>query len=309
MNLFKKHKTFKELLPDFLAEKETQVVWRSSIAYQSHSRAFLSWLKRNNYDNLPMRKLTSEIVAEFFKYLVRVKKLDKSTCEKYFLNLRVIFKYAQKWGEVDRLPFDLVVFPQKKADGGAEVIRPDDLVKLLTTIKEKDTQLYLACMMEYYCFIRPGNELLHLKIGDIDLDRGIITINEDHAKNHKKQIVTMPNQLIEICKEYGIDKADKTLYVFGKKKRFSTRTICSNNLPGRFNEIRDRLGMSKGYKLYSFKHTGASALHLSGISMRELMDQLRHTKLDATQHYLKKHSGLINERIRDNFPDPLKNTI
>ena len=40
------------------------------------------------------------------------------------------------------------------------------------------------------------------------------------------------------------------------------------------------------------------------IPMRELMDQLRHTKLDATQHYLKKHCGIINTRIRNNFPDP-----
>lgn len=305
MNLFKKHKTFRELLPGFLAEKETQVMVRSGMAYRSHSRAFLTWLTRNNYDNTPMRKLTSEIISDFFKYLVRVKKLDKSTCEKYFLNLRVIFKYAQKWGEVDKIPFDLVVMPNKKPDSGAEVIHPEDLSVLLSEIKKGDPQLYLACMMEYYCFIRPGRELLYLKIGDIDLDRGIITILQEHAKNHKRQIVTMPNQLIEICKEYGIDKADRSLYVFGKHRRFGTRNICSNNLPCRFDKFRDSLGMSKGYKLYSFKHTGATALHQSGISMRELMDQLRHTKLEATQHYLKAHSGIINERIKNNFPSPI----
>jgi len=73
----------------------------------------------------------------------------------------------------------------------------------------------------------------------------------------------------------------------------------------RFNNIRNALNLSTSYKFYSFKHTGASNLHMSGISMRELMDQLRHTKLDATQHYLKKHCGIVNNRIRDNFPDPL----
>lgn len=60
-----------------------------------------------------------------------------------------------------------------------------------------------------------------------------------------------------------------------------------------------------GYKFYSFKHTGATNLHMSGISMRELMDQLRHTKLDATQHYLKKYCGIVNERIKNCFPSPI----
>lgn len=305
MSLFKKHKTFEKILPDFLLEKESQLMLKSSTAYYSHSGIFLSWLKRNNYNHLPIRKISSEIISEFFAYLARVRKLDKATCEKYFQNLRVIFKYAMKWGEIDRLPFDLAVLPHKKLDKGAEVIRPDDLPVLLNAIKEKDPQLYLGCMIEYYCFIRPGNELRLMKIGDIDLIRGMITVAQEHAKNQKRQVVTMPTQLIELCKEYGIDKADKNLFVFGKSRRFSTRSICSNNLTYRFNVIRNKLGMSKGYKFYSFKHTGATALHMSGISMRELMDQLRHTKLDATQHYLKKHGGIVNDRIRDNFPSPM----
>ena len=52
-----------------------------------------------------------------------------------------------------------------------------------------------------------------------------------------------------------------------------------------------------------------TTVHKSGIPMRELMDQLRHTRLAATEHYLKKHCGIINERIRFNFPDPLKDAI
>ena len=58
-------------------------------------------------------------------------------------------------------------------------------------------------------------------------------------------------------------------------------------------------------KTKSKKTTGATNLHMSGISMRELMDQLRHTQLHSTQHYLKKHCGIVNNRIRDNFPSPI----
>lgn len=116
----------------------------------------------------------------------------------------------------------------------------------------------------------------------------------------------MPVQLIELCREYGIDGADKELYVFGKHKRIEDRPLSVNMFAWRFNKFRDELHLTKRYKLYSFKHTGATALHNSNmVSLRGLMDQLGHSRLEATQHYVKKHAGFINHSIRDSFPSPI----
>lgn len=305
MNLFKKHKTFESILQDFLAEKEMSVSHRTMYGYRTHTKDFLVWLKENNYSELSINKITNEIVSKFFLYIGTVKKLDKTTCEKYFLNIRGLFKYAQKREMLDKVPFDLVVLPQKKESRSADVIRPEHIAQLLDLIKKEDKQLYLFCMIEYYCFIRPGRELRQMKVGDIDLDNGVITVIQDHAKNHKRQLVTIPKQLIDICREYGIDKADKDLYIFGLKGKMARKPISVNNMSTRFDVFRDRLSLPKTYKLYSWKHTGATKLHISGISMRELMDQLRHTRLTATEHYLRLRSGTINERIRDKFPSPI----
>jgi hypothetical protein len=35
------------------------------------------------------------------------------------------------------------------------------------------------------------------------------------------------------------------------------------------------------------------------------MDQLRHTRLEATQHYVKQHAGIVDTRIRNEFPSPI----
>ena len=220
------------------------------------------------------------------------------------MNLRQLWEYSRKRGEVDAIPFDNVAFPRKKKDQGADIIQKDDLKILLPYIKEHDPQLYLACIIQYYCFIRPGRELRLLKISDIALKEGYIIIRQENAKNKLRQIVTMPQQLIDIFYEYGVDKAERTLFVFGNKHRFGTRPVSINMLRWRFNKIRDKFEMPKGYKFYSFKHTGATALHYSGLPMIELMNQLRHTKLEATSHYIKKHCGVINSRVRDSFPSP-----
>ncbi len=306
MGIFRRYKTIEEMIPGFLAEKGMTLQGRSFLPYLNHTRRFVEWLKWNNLADQPMRKITTQNITDFFYYLGRDRDLDRPTCEKFFLTLRQLFNYARKHGEVYDIPFDDVTFPRKKKDQGADIIQPVHLKPLLLEIKEHDPQLFLACMIQYYCFIRPGRELRLLKIGDIDCNLGLITIRQENAKNKLRQVVTMPQQLIDICLEYGIDTADKSLFIFGKKKRFNTKPISVNMLRWRFNQFRDSMELPKGYKFYSFKHTGASNLHMSGISMRELMDQLRHTKLDATQHYLKKHCGIVNNRIRDNFPDPLK---
>lgn len=305
MNIFRKYKTTAELLPGFLLEKEVGIQHKSYMSYAGQLPVYTDWLQEHGYGNWPLRKITPEIISEYFYYIGRDRGLDRPTCEKYFLNIRQLYTYAQKRGEVDILPFALIVYPRKKKDQGAEVIQHNDLKPLLDEIKKDDPQLFLACMIQYYCFIRPGRELRLLKIGDIDLDQGIITVRQENAKNKLRQSVTMPQQLIDICIEHDIDKVDKSLFIFGCKGHFGKKAISINMLRYRFNQFRDRMNLSKGYKFYSFKHTGASALHQSGISMREVMDQLRHTKLDATQHYLKRHCGIRNDRIRNNFPSPI----
>jgi integrase len=303
--LFRKYKTVEELIPGFILEKEIAVSRKSLYPYTHQTAVFLEYLKEHGLSNFPIKKITSRNISDFFYFIGKEKGLDRPTCEKYLLNIKQLFRYAQKRGELSYIPFDDITMPRKKKDQSAEVIQIEDLRILLPEIKRTDSQLYLACMIQYYCFIRPGKELRLLTIGDIDLHDGIITIRQENAKNKLRQSVTMPQQLIDICIEYGIDKADKSLLVFGNKKRFGKKPCSVNMLRWRFNKIRDRLNLSKGYKFYSFKHTGASRLHQSGISMRELMDQLRHTKLEATQHYVKKHIGIRNDRVRNNFPSPI----
>ena len=144
-----------------------------------------------------------------------------------------------------------------------------------------------------------------MKIEQIDLANGLIRIPKTIAKNRSTEIVTMPIQLIELCKEHGIHEYPLDYYVFGKKGTPGTRPLSVNSFRVKFNTYRDALGLSKKYKFYSLKHTGASVLHTSGLPMRELMDQLRHKRLDATQHYIKRHAGMINNNIKEHFPSPV----
>lgn len=156
MRLFKPYKTFDEILPQFLLEREIELKHRSFINYLGKTTIFSNWLKSKDLSLFALRRISNEIMSDFFIYLAKDKRLDRPTVEKYFLVLRSVFQYARKRGEVEKLPFDLITYPAKKEDKSAEVISPVHLKMLLPTIRERDPQLYLAVMIEYYCFIRPG---------------------------------------------------------------------------------------------------------------------------------------------------------
>jgi integrase len=195
--------------------------------------------------------------------------------------------------------------PQKGKDCSAQVITSDHSKILLEDIKKHDRQLYLAYLTEYYTFLRPGKELRLLKVGDIDFNKGTITVCQQNAKNGQKRVVTVPSQLLMEYKIQCIDRADKKLYVFGNKKRPSSKPCSVNMLGYRFRKYRDRNKLPKEYKLYSGKHSGASLLHQTGnVSMIELMNHLGHSSLSSSQHYIKRISGTVNQEIRTQFPSP-----
>jgi len=311
MNILKRYKRFDEVLAAFLPEKEIQVCRKAYLSYTRTSDVFGAWLKDRGLADKSLRKITAQDIADFSVYLAGLK-YDKPTCEKFIMNLKVIFKYALKRGEIETLPFDrdLLVFPKKGKDCSAALIPSHIVPQLLADIKANDPQLFLACMLEFYCGIRPGREVRLVKVRNFDLTEGILTIDAEQSKNGKTGRITMSDDLIDICREFGIEGADPNLYVFGKNGNMGNKPISENMLRFRFNKFREKHGLSKDIKLYSFKHQGASYLvHSKVVDILQLKEHLRHSNLSATEHYVKKVLGDKNDAIKTQFPNPLKDAI
>jgi integrase len=194
--------------------------------------------------------------------------------------------------------------PQVGEDFAAVPFQDDDLEKILTSIREEDPQLYLAALLQYFCFIRPGSELLTLKVKQINFQKHNVFIPKDVAKRRTERIMDIPQQLYDILVEHGISRLNKEMYVIGPTGRPGFKMIGPNTLRERFNKFRDRLHMTKDYKWYSFKHTGAGKLLESGASIVELMRQLGHTDITSTYHYIKRHFGERSEHVLNRFPSP-----
>lgn len=286
--------TVRTYLSEFLVRVKSQVNTKSYQSYQSKMRVFCSWLDVNKLSGLKVHFITREHLLSFLNYLSNDRELSRLTVNKYLQILHVFFRYLleEKNVIIDN-PVKNMPKMGKVVDEAPLPLQAGDLQKLKAEIKRCDPQLWLACEFQYYCAIRPGTELRLMRIQWIDFERGIIRIPATEAKNNKTQNIKIPGQfLIELTEVYFLNRfEDKTFFVFGKFGRPGDEPLGKNTMRNRFNQYRDKLGLSQQYKFYSWKHTGAIDASEKGMNPYDLKNHLRHSSLEITERYLSKRRG------------------
>jgi integrase len=192
-------------------------------------------------------------------------------------------------------PFRLI----KKMKGGSVgyEAHPKELREYIASNIE-DVQLWLSIQFLYYHFIRI-KELGRIKISDIDFDRGIIYVREDvNLKSKRRRIMCLRSSLLEYLKQQGYDKYPDEYYLFGNNGNPSLTPISTNHLSNRWRDYRERHKISPIYKLYAAKHTGNTAMAMSGLPAQLQMLHNGHQSLNTTQIYIDRHMIDI-EKLRN----------
>ena len=131
-------------------------------------------------------------------------------------------------------------------DYAPKPIKMVDVAKLKVAILKKDTQLWLACLFQFYCFIRPGTELRLLKIFNIDFNAALITVQNTLSKNRRTETVQIPDCFMKILLEvFQLNTYSSDLYVFGREGRPGLEPMEKNTMRVKFNKIRDALAYQK----------------------------------------------------------------
>lgn len=287
----------------FIDFKSNKLAAKSMSSYNSKLRLFVSWCENNGFEETDISAIKNADVKTFFEFTIRNRDLDKVTVKKYRQTLYAFFNWVEtKYGI--RNPVYDIELPVKKVDNAARPILRADFIKILDYTEYTDPQLHLALLIQYYSAIRPGNELLNLKIKDIDLYNNQAVITAITAKAERR-IVTLPKALVKIMTErYLLQTFNPEFYVFGRTKTPGPQKMGQNTLRNRFNQVRDRLNLPTHYKFYSPKHTGAGKLLESGRTIVEVKDWCGHKHIEHTEHYIRRHFGIKNERVINDFPDP-----
>lgn len=295
--------TIRVFLSEFLEMKKATLIQHSYQTYRSKLRIFAEWAEHQGLDGLHVSCITREHINDFLTQMVRENDISRRTVKKYKQLLHGFFDYiCNARGIVMHNPVHDIPEMGRVADEAPRPIPEADRAKLVTFMRKHDPQLCLFCQMEYYCAIRP-NELRQLRIGDIDFERRIIRVSSTISKNRQTEFVNMPGQLYNILTKAGYNELCGDWFLFSEGGEPGEVMLGKNNFRFRFDRIRNRLGISADYKLYSFKHTGGVELVNADIDTWELQRHFRHKSIDTTERYIRRNFAVISDKIKNHFPD------
>ena len=184
----------------------------------------------------------------------------------------------------------------KESEKMRDAIPAAALARMREYLYNKDKHFLLACLMEYYTFIRP-NELRQLKIKNFSIQDKEVTVPAEVAKNGTERRVGLNTKILHLMAELRIFDAPSHYYLFGDNMQPSEHICYYNRFRYEWNKMRKELRWPDSFQFYSLKDSGIRDLgNAEGVVVAR--DQAGHSDVAVTNKYLKR--GRV-------IPDEVKN--
>lgn len=256
--------------------------------------------KYNEQRLLPIRyvyQFDTAFVSDFLDYIFLDREVNPRTRNNYrqwCQSLAAFFveKQYMKSNPVEAIK-DIAEVGKKRQPLTAPMLK-----QLESHLREAHPYFYLACMMEYYTFIRP-EELSHIKLEDISIKEQSVFINASVSKNKRDGKVGLNDKIIKFMIELCVFQHPNDYYLFGPKvSRPSATRSDSEMFRRKWNTlVRKGLGWSDCYQFYSLKDSGLRDLaNAEGIVIAR--DQARHSDVSTTNKYLQGRDAAVHEETK-----------
>ena len=226
---------------------------------------------------------------EYQDFLIK-KYSNTRTINIYTQVSKSFFSFITERSQLFKSPFDSVK-RLKEVNKQRQILTVDQARQLLMHLKEQDKQLYIICAFMYYAFMRP-NEIANLKLSDIDLNQNLIHIPSSIAKNKQNSTIVITQGLKNSLEWYLKNSTKKNLLI-GTSIRINTLSHRYNNLSKEYPT----------HTIYCWKHTGVVHHYLSGVGIKFIQQQCRHSSLDMTDKYLRSLKFAENSEMINKSPN------
>jgi len=272
---------------------------RSFLTLKSNLEA---WLENKKQPDFPLKQFDEKDAREFFSYLRDKRKQSNKTINGVIRNLGIAFRFIEKTSDsqvwrkdplrnVEALPVVAKMHPAY-SDDQIELIKKEITKSILTLAKHRKPgyrQLQMFISFIYYLFARP-NELIGLKISDIDIKQNRIFIRGEVSKNKMDDMVEIPPQLKKIIEDSGILDYPGEYYIFGKSGVPDTVPVGENFFWAKHKRVLKNTGLrrvNENFSLYGYKHSGVVSLYKATKDIKLVQAQCRHQTLEQTNAYLR----------------------
>lgn len=276
------HSNLKKEVQKYIDRMAT--VWRPKTVqtYQSKVDAFFEWLG--------IKELNEETAIGFLHHLMSIRR-SPTTINKYKITLKMIFKELG-------YPTMFDSYKPLRENRQHYARYSDSQVRYLKQymLDNELDELWMFCKFIYYCFLRPRSELRLLRVCDVNIEEGLLTVPYEVDKSRRGETIRIPSVFNPDVGKFLEHKYNPNEYLFPSHiSALKPQGINTKNQ--QLKKVLNKLGFDSKYKLYSWKPTGACAAIKAGVSLMDVSRQMRHKSLEETKIYLSRYGVLDMESI------------
>lgn len=267
--------------------------------YTSMLNIFLKWNQEQPKPVVFIYQLRRDVIDEFLDWLWISEQKTARTRDNYLTFLRVFCKWARTKGYMSEDPTEGMQMLQgkRKVEKNRTVIPREDMARLRDYLEKTDRHFLLACYILYYCFVRP-NEMAHLRIRDVGVKSGTISVDKSFSKNRKSQVVTVPDHVMMLMIDLRILELPGDWFIFSWDFRPGKDFRLPKYFADKWKKVATALQFPSQFKFYSLKDTGITDMIKSGEDLLAVRDQARHSSLEMTDRYTPLSAREANTSIK-----------
>ena len=291
-----------EAFEAYLSVKSRELEPNSLRSYFSYIKTFRSYLERKGLKSDGyIVGVTREVALDFMRGVEQNPRLSARTFNNYLRFLSTIFNWLTEKGFISDNPFDGIrPKPKRRMKKNRRVLTDAELDTLRSCLEESNREYLAICLLCYCCLIRP-KEIALLRCGDIDLEKSVVHIRSEIAKNDNESYRVIPDSMRPYIE--ALDLSNPKLYLFAQHKGFDFRPgkelLCSRKIAACWNsEVRQACGFGMDLKFYSLKDSGITNMLSEGVPVSFVKQQADHSSLAMTAIYLGRDDARAVKELR-----------
>ena len=217
-------------------------------------------------------QLTQEQIRTYVLEL-QERGLSSSSLNVNISGLRFFYQQVLGWNQ------EQFFLPRRKRTWRLpEVLSPREVEQLLScAVKLRDRCLLMTA---YSAGLRV-DELIHLKLSDIDPERMMIRVEQ--GKGKKDRYTILSQRLLGELKKYKQTYQPVLWVFFGKSRNEPLHISAAQKI---YNRAKHKSGIEKGKGIHTLRHCFATHLLEAGVDLVTIKTLLGHNSLQSTQRYL-----------------------
>lgn len=224
-------------------------------------------------------------LMDFLDYLIQDKDLSATSRNNYRTWLSTLGTWMTERKYIATNPVEGIRMLRER-EKKRDALPASALARMRDYLYNNNRHFLLACMMEYYTFIRP-DELRHIKVGDISVKDKEVTVAAEVSKNRKERRVALNSKVLQLMVELRIFDAPSQYYIFGDDLKPGEKMTYLNCFRYEWGKMRKALRWPDSYQFYSLKDSGIRDL-ANAVGVVVARDQAGHSDVAVTNRYLKR---------------------